>query len=210
MDGNKKRVIADNRENKSLPLMEPWYDLILTQLPVGDYAYKNYVIEVKIGKDWEDRERMQDELSRMALRQKEFPHIEYHLVCCDEPTYHIDMVMYKYIVSECCKAGVFPHHSISPEMMVIKIDEIFNGSYEFVPKIKHAARNLTLFAKMVCQIHGVSEQKALLLSEMNGLKGDDMPTYNSPKWDLSLETVFRTARGRQHKVIAEIRRVFHA
>lgn len=159
-----KEIIVSTEEQKSIPYLIERFTLVGRGLDVFDVQHKpSYsLIELKIGQDVHDYERLEDECNRALHYMNQHPTEvkQLHLVYCNDPHYTITWSEWNIIVSLCCRYNVHPHICKNLGDMMNKLNEIFLNHYMPKPTIQRPAKVLTTCAKMLCGIHGVSPTNA--------------------------------------------------
>ena len=168
---------VDSRERLSVPYLKSLFSIIeVEELPVGDVLFPLYnsIAEIKIGADITDVERVQDELSRMAIVRAKHPEQVQHLYYCDTDSYKIfrlifdkegvlidiDTSFLMQIIGYCNLYGVNFHYAKSPKRMMTQMKRHLEKYFRprtFVKK----SQLPTFCARALAQIKGVSDEKAL-------------------------------------------------
>jgi len=181
-------MIVSSAERKSLPILEEHFDFELGYLEVADIQFptKKIMAELKFGDDVHDYRRLEDELTRMNYPK--YADWEKHAIYIDKVDNH-SFFEYRRFVAICLKHGVYPHHVPSNFYLVKKIKEIRSGKYSKEMQYhKRPSKELTDFQRVLALMNGITENKAVELSECNSL--DEINTVFGPKKDGSPKKIF--------------------
>jgi hypothetical protein len=159
-----KEIIVSTEEKLSITYLVDRFTLVGRGLDVFDVQHKaSYsLVELKIGQDVHDYERLEDECNRALDYMNTHPEEvkQLHLVYCNHGSYVITPPEWDIIVTTCCKYHVHPHKCKNLGDMMNKLNEIFLNHYMPKPTVQRPAKTLTTCAKMLCMIRGVSPEQA--------------------------------------------------
>jgi len=166
----KKIAYVDTREQKSPRTLDKFFELKQVTLPAGDFLYKKYLIEFKVGSDIKGingYKHLKNQLSNMAkIKVEKNPELKLHFCYCDTPDHIMDFAEWKRVSRFCIEEGIYPHHDFSLIALAVTVKDICNNEYKHKLPNPYTYKHLGVLGNMVCTYKGFSAVKAAELEKI--------------------------------------------
>lgn len=199
---SKDLLFIDLHERKSATVLEDTFDLVQKALGVGDLLHpeSQSLIELKIGNDAHNYERLFDELTRMntAIYSQMRKYCVFVAEDCTDT-----LKDYTILVSACNRTGVIPIFIGRLELLPARIKEIIRGGYLSPLQQQHVcSKELSQEAKILAAYNGCSDEKAIAITDL---------IYQDMTLESALDGVYgENADGSRPKIAEDIYCFFHS